>query len=350
LGTTAGVKSVLPASKFFNNILFLFYIMPRKGKTNDEYLKEIYIIHGRNKYDYSLVNYINNKTKIKIGCKIHNIFFEKRADAFLNKKSMCPKCHYDSKKLSQLKDNEYFIHQLIEKHGNFYDYSNVNYSGANNSVLIICPLHKEIRKTPKTLLQNPSLCRKCDYRDTKKFIEESKKIHGNRYLYDKVNYFATNKKVIITCPKNNHGDFKQEPRLHLKNVGCPVCKISKGEKKVMEYLEKNKIIYLPQQKYVFLGETIIFDFFLPNKNVIIEFDGKQHFQTSLMGKYEDNNRKDIHKTSFCFKNNINLIRIHFRDIKNIDSFLYKTLKNIKKRKTNIYYSRENYYPKGINYY
>jgi len=59
---------------------------------------------------------------------------------------------------------------------------------------------------------------------TKKFINESKKIHGDRYDYSKVVYVRNNDKVIIVCPK--HGEFYKTPVHHLnRNQGCPKCKI-----------------------------------------------------------------------------------------------------------------------------
>ena len=41
--------------------------------TTDKYLKKAKEIHG-NKYDYNLLNYINDKTKIKIICSTHGVF------------------------------------------------------------------------------------------------------------------------------------------------------------------------------------------------------------------------------------------------------------------------------------
>jgi hypothetical protein len=51
------------------------------------------------------------------------------------------------------------------------------------------------------------------------------KIHGNKYLYDKYEYFGAEKKSIITC--KIHGDFEQIPYTHLRGVGCPTCGVSK---------------------------------------------------------------------------------------------------------------------------
>lgn len=44
-----------------------------KLKTNEQFIKECIEIHGE-KYDYSLVNYVNAHTKINIICPVHGVF------------------------------------------------------------------------------------------------------------------------------------------------------------------------------------------------------------------------------------------------------------------------------------
>lgn len=46
-----------------------------KSMTAQEFIKKARKIHG-NKYDYSLVNYKNNKTPVEIICKIHGRFWQ----------------------------------------------------------------------------------------------------------------------------------------------------------------------------------------------------------------------------------------------------------------------------------
>ena len=56
---------------------------------------------------------------------------------------------------------------------------------------------------------------------TEQFIEDARKVHGNKYNYDKVKYKNNKTKIIITCPE--HGDFLQTPNKHLIGRGCPKC-------------------------------------------------------------------------------------------------------------------------------
>lgn len=59
--------------------------------------------------------------------------------------------------------------------------------------------------------------------NAKNFVEQARRVHGNKYNYDKTIYVKAKEKVIITCPI--HGDFEQRPQDHvLKGCGCQKCK------------------------------------------------------------------------------------------------------------------------------
>jgi hypothetical protein len=53
------------------------------------------------------------------------------------------------------------------------------------------------------------------------FVEESTKVHGGFYTYEKAIYILNREAVCITCPA--HGDFRQTPDAHKSGGGCSVC-------------------------------------------------------------------------------------------------------------------------------
>lgn len=57
------------------------------------------------------------------------------------------------------------------------------------------------------------------------FIQDAKRVHGNRYDYKNVVYTGANVKVDIICEK--HGTFKQSPSKHILGRGCPKCKVDR---------------------------------------------------------------------------------------------------------------------------
>jgi hypothetical protein len=108
-------------------------------------------------------------------------------------------------------------------------------------------------------------------------------IHGKgRYDYSKVIYKKYFEKVSIICP--DHGEFFQSLANHINGGrGCPICKSSKGEKAIEMWLTKNNIEFKHGHLFRDLnspesGKPLIFDFFIWNMHLLIEYDGVQHFK------------------------------------------------------------------------
>ena len=125
-----------------------------------------------------------------------------------------------------------------------------------------------------------------------------------------------------------HGEFLQNIYNHKNGTGCPVCKESKGEKIITNFLKENKIHYIPQKKFdsCINKRKLPFDFYLPDYNICIEYDGKQHFEINdFFGGLESFEMVKINdkiKTDYCFDNNITLIRINKENIKDkLNNFL-----------------------------
>lgn len=126
-------------------------------------------------------------------------------------------------------DTESFVRKAKEKHGNFYDYTKSVYTKSKEKLTIICPIHGEFKQTPNMHLkgQGCPLCgnkKKNDGRasNTEKFIDRAKKIHGDKYIFDKTIYGKNNKeKVCVTCKV--HGDFMVRPNDLLSGYGCKKC-------------------------------------------------------------------------------------------------------------------------------
>ena len=96
------------------------------------------------KYDYSLVDYINSYTKVRIICPIHGEF-EQRVDIHLSV-SGCQKCARERQNINVKSTNDIFINNANQIHGGKYDYSNINYINARTKVKIICPIHGEFEQ------------------------------------------------------------------------------------------------------------------------------------------------------------------------------------------------------------
>lgn len=123
---------------------------------------------------------------------------------------------------------EKFIEKAKKRHGDKYDYSQVEYIDSRTKVCIICPEHGPFYQEPSAHIRGDGcpLCaneKRGRYNKISKeeFIKKSNEVHNNKYTYDNVIYKDINTKVLITCPE--HGDFKQTPIAHLHGQGCPKC-------------------------------------------------------------------------------------------------------------------------------
>ena len=156
------------------------------------------------------------------------------------------------------------------------------------------------------------------------------KTHSDRYDYSLVELNDMSYMVDIIC--SNHGKFKQNVYKHANGQGCPECSwSSKGEDYIKEYLENLKIKYIRQHsfddcRYI---NKLNFDFYLPDFNTCIEFDGIQHFKPiDVFGGDEEFRlclKRDKCKNEWCLKNNINLIRIRYDQISEIKDIIKKEL-------------------------
>lgn len=168
-------------------------------------------------YDYSMVDYSSSKDKVKIICKKHGIF-EQTPVKHLSGRG-CQICGGSNKK-----STESFIIEATKTHGVLYDYSLSEYKSAKDKIKIICKKHGIFEQEAYNHI-NGCGCLKCylesKNKSTEKFIEEAKLIHGDLYDYSNVNYKKNNIPVEIIC--KNHGQFFQQPSVHLNKGNCPAC-------------------------------------------------------------------------------------------------------------------------------
>lgn len=285
---------------------------------NKKYTKEEFIIKAnkkhKNKYIYDNINYINSKTYIDIICLKHGIFKQTPSSHLTGRG--CPKCGYNS--FGECVNDKTFIEKSFIIHNNKYNYSLVEYKNNKTNVKIICPDHGIFEQTPNNHL-NGKGCGKCG--KTKKlelsdFLYKSNNIHNFKYDYSLVKFKNVKTKVKIICPIHNI-IFEQTPNHHMKGVGCPICNESSGERKIRIFFEKNNILFKRNKKFTNCKykRQLSFDFYLPEYNICIEYDGIQHFADI---PFWSNNLveqiiKDNIKTNYCVENNIKLIRISYLD-------------------------------------
>lgn len=121
-----------------------------------------------------------------------------------------------------------FLVQARLVHGEKYDYSEAVYVTSPIPLRVICPSHGPFMQSPSNHLAGKG-CRKCasqtagdHYRKSgDSFVDEAKKVHGDKYDYQETQYRTARIGVTIRC--RTHGPFEQAPYVHLGGSGCPQC-------------------------------------------------------------------------------------------------------------------------------
>ena len=302
--------------------------------TKDEFIEKAKIVHG-DKYDYSLVNYTNAKTKIEIICKEHGIFSQIPYNHLSGKG--CKICGHLAGKESFLLTKDEFIKKANEVHKNLYNYSKVKYLNYKTKVEIICTEHGSFFQTPNNHLSGKG-CKECGMMSTTDFIQEnftsntedfikkSKIVHGDKYGYSLVNYVNNSTPVEIKCEE--HGIFLQSPRDHLRGHGCHTCGLLKARHFLgTSKLEEDFVLFI---KSFYTGEVVTsvrdiippmeLDIFIPNLNLAIEINGSYWHSE----RFKDKNYH-LHKYNLCKDKNIRLISIweweYLKDKDKIENFI-----------------------------
>jgi len=164
------------------------------------------------------------------------------------------------------------------------------------------------------------------------FISEVFNLTGNDYTV-LGEYKSALTKILMRHNKCGC-EWETKPNVFLSGRRCPKCKESRGEKKVCHYLEKMKIKYLTQKVFKDCKDkrALPFDFYLPDNNTLIEFDGRQHYQTLKYREDKYSNllyqqKHDKIKNDYCVDSNIMLIRIPYWEINNVEKILDDILIN-----------------------
>lgn len=346
--------------------------------TTEEFIKKAVNVHG-DRYDYSSVKYINAKTPVEIICKKHGTF-QQTPDKHINAKHDCPKCSHGGIKLThdefetmarEVHGNKYqylteyvnsdtpmdmfceihgafkqtphnhihdsngcpkcargiiaqnvFIDKIVSIHGDVFNFPE-EYNGINTKINFECKKHGLFLQTPRGILGGVG-CPQCKLeKDFENFIKLGNEIHGNKFDYSLITeYKNTTDKLPIKCP--HHDVFHQSAKDHVNNKnGCPLCKESRSEKEIRIFLEINKIIYLPQHKFdgcrtskINNNSRLAFDFYLPDYNMCIEYNGEQHYTFNkffhkTQEDFEHRKILDQIKIDYCKNNNISLLIIRY---------------------------------------
>jgi hypothetical protein len=255
--------------------------------SEDEWIERSNIVHNF-KYDYSEVIYLGWEKKVKIICPDHG-YFEQKAGRHI-RGSGCSKCNG-----GVLFSKEDWLEKVRVTHGDFYDYSKVDFQGVKKKVIIICPIHGEFQQLADNHFING--CIECGYDrvrnhhllSNEEFKVKANELHNNYYNYDLIEYLTSVDKIKIICPK--HGVFEQIPNSHLNGHGCFKCSSfsSRKERHWLDVVGVPDSIAHRNVSLVVNGKRYKVDGMMPGRKIIYEFLGDYWHGNPAKYKPEDIN-------------------------------------------------------------
>jgi very-short-patch-repair endonuclease len=266
--------------------------------------------------EYSLLSkYIKSSKKVLVRHnKCNNEYYITPDNIFQNRK--CPFC---SKKKPQ-RDTEWFKNKIIELYNTEYTLLS-EYNNTNEKVLMRHnKCNNEYYTTPNNFIHG-SRCPFCMAKTfKKKTTEEIKEEIKLRYKDNFIlmsDYKNNKTKIKIKCTRCNK-IIEVMPTDFFKKNGykCMCERESKPEKYIEKILVENNINFIKEYKFNDCKDKkpLPFDFYLEDYNILIEYDGEQHFNP-IYGSEKLNKTKlhDNIKSKYCLNNNIELIRINYRE-------------------------------------
>ncbi len=312
--------------------------------TNGEFIEKLRAVYGDD-YDYSEVNYLNNRTPVRLKCNKHGDVFE-RLPSNLLKGWGCPSCNkeqgktwvntvvcsYDPQRRNDRWTAKRFVEESKARFGDdTFDYSQCVYKNNDTPVTLV---NKQSGKV-FSVLPHEHLRHDENYYGERIYYQgttDAEKIHFivkrirenvNHKVYVQMQHIKDSRKTIkCICPV--HGVFYTNLTRIYNGVCCPECQKptgeSIGERNVRKYLTDKGIVFLQEYHIEDKGYFENFarvDFYLPDDNIFIEFQGEQHYgignETVSHGRktFKEQKKRDDSLRKYASDNHIELIEVPF---------------------------------------
>lgn len=241
------------------------------------------------------------------------------------------------------KHNYQEVKQLFEDRN--YILLSTEYTNTTTPLEYICRKHEEkgILKIALREFLSGKGCRYCGFEKTAK-----SKMHSDQYYMELceslgleyVGRYVNDKHFTVIkyiCKKHKDKGIQEKIISSInKRTKCPYCNNHNTENKILEILEKWGFNVITQKRFPDCKDknTLPFDFYLKDFNILIEYDGEFHYkpirkghetEEELIERLHATKHRDQIKTEYCKKNNIPLIRIPYWEKDDLEYFLFDNL-------------------------
>lgn len=308
-----------------------------KRKSHEKFVAEVQQIHGDELTVLS--RYRGNKNKVLMAHNTCGKKFERVPSDILKGKG-CPKCAIRSKSDSARKTQQEFVEitQEIDPEGEYI--FNGEYRGYNTKIPYthtVCGKDHEITLAHFVAGRRCPRCSKVYEPSNEEFKERVRELVGDEYTF--LEEYKTAKTKIKVRHERCRFVYSVSPDNFLRGRRCPQCKESRGEERIRLKLDDLGIDYI-QEYEIKTGSEVVgkvrADFFLPEYNSIIEYDGEQHFgPVEIWGgeeQFEKQKKYDEVKYEYCLDNKIEILLVSYKAFDNIDEIVRQHIERLEGRR------------------
>ena len=262
-----------------------------------------------------VLEYTYMKSPCKIQCLSCSTIYEfNRAENVLARKKLCINCHPNKEHIIEER-RKIFLEYINSEESCYYLKENVNLKHSQDKILCSCKYcGRDTKKTMKEYIRGTK-CYCLSGTEKKTLAQYQKEIEDG---YQVLEYNGMNNLGLF---RHECGFIYKAKPIHHK---CPKCKKAKsiGESVILSTLKKYEIDYIQEFGVKIEEHNLRFDFYLPSKNMMIEFQGIQHFWSiKYFGgeqRFQKQQYYDFLKKQYCEQNNIFLLEITYLDLQNND--------------------------------
>ena len=308
-------------------------ISSKRCKLEGDYIKELEI---KNPTVKLYGKYIDSKTPVEHYCTVHNVIWNIAPGNALQGKG-CSFCCKEKISKALKKSEKEYVAELAVKNPTVK--LRGEYLGADILTEHYCEIHQlDFNIRPSHALQGCG-CKQCTNDKLPQRQPKSEKQYRNELVKIHPHIILTGRYInsIVPTPHKcliHNFEWDPTPGNLLSGKGCPKCSESQGEKQITLWLQRNLIINISQKRFEDCRDvyTLPFDFYIPDLNVCIEYQGEQHYRPVNFGGISDeeayNNflktqHHDKIKRKYCMNNDIILICIPYWE--DVDEYLNKNL-------------------------
>lgn len=287
-----------------------------RKKTHEEYVAELAI---KNPNIEVVEQYVNSSTKIMHHCLIHDVYWKMKPLNALQGNG-CQECKKDKIHNAYVKSHEQYVQEVAQINPNIVVLG--EYINAKTPILHKCMIHDvEWYPTPNAILHGCG-CKECMIKKIKnkqvkshsQYVEDVRDVNPDILVLDEyINAVTPISHKCLICGY----EWYAVPNKILCGRGCPRCHESNGERYIRVWLTNHNIQYESEKIFHDCRDIkpLSFDFYLPDYNVCIEYQGGQHyFPVEIFGgeeQFEIQIKHDKIKSDYCKQNDIRLLCIKY---------------------------------------